>query len=225
MPPFHGEGTLAPPDKIPRLVALAREAAAGDRASLERLLTELHPVLRRYALRVAGDERDIPSDIAQEALIRVGLNLHDLRAQTDEQLISWCLVIVRNLSIDWLRRAWFEPAHAPAELATPGAATTDEGHGSSAAPRQHIFDILRTCESQLEQVTRTILYLRLVEGAPWEAIARDVGLPATATKRRYQRAQRKLRREVLAAAAQLSDPERAGVLDQLQKFGVHVDGH
>lgn len=205
----------------PPLVALARAAAAGNRDALEHFLTEVHPILRRYASRVLGEDRDLPSDVAQEALVRISIGLPQARAETEEQILAWCLTIVRHLAIDWLRRLRLEPSHgAVSGVGDAPAHLGGEGNIPPAPETVQLFRILSICEAELPLETRSILYLRLVEGAPWAELARELGVPMTAAKRRYQRAQRSLYQRVLQRVASLSEPFRDTILDQIRGFGV-----
>lgn len=201
------------------LTAWARRAARGDDLAMEEFLTRIHPILARYLLRYLGDEGDVASDLAQEALVRIASSLCQSRAQTQEQLIAWCLVIARNVSIDFLRASQREPSHH--------GSTLDGGHplvgGETAmvpAPEFSVlFGLLRDAEAEVSDDSRRILYLRLVENASWAAVGEELGIAESAAKRRFQRAQRRIRREVLIRVNQLGTSLRQRVLDRIRRFG------
>jgi len=217
--PFTGS-TMAPSSPLPSLLALVRDAGSGDPKALEQFLTEVHPILLRYAVRVLGDGRDLPADIGQEALIRIAEGLHQVRAESDAQVIAWCLTIARHLCIDWIRRLRREPSYVGASTPEHTDQHVDDADSSPTMTLQYVFDLLRFCEAELPTETRTILYLRLVEGASWADTAHELGLPVTAAKRRFQRAQQSLVRRMLKRADALPDPIRQSVLDRIRDLGV-----
>lgn len=76
-------------------------AQAGDAATYEKLLRELHPEVRR---QVAGRVRE-PSereDIVQTVLISLHRARHTYRPE--HPFMPWLRAVVRIASIDWMRR-------------------------------------------------------------------------------------------------------------------------
>lgn len=214
---------MASSPPIADLVALVRAATRGDTRSLEALLARVHPMLRRYAATTVGTHHDMASDIAQESLVRIVRGIHQLRADNESQIVAWCLAITRNLCIDWLRHLAIEPTHnASSSNFAYEAVPERRSDSAEESPRQMLFALVSACERELPDITRSILYLRLVEGAPWKEIGHSLELPATAAKRRFQRAQTTLLRSVMRSIERCGVPHREALLDQLRHFGVRV---
>jgi len=75
-------------------------AVWGDRLAFETLIRHYDPALRRFALRLVGDEVD---DVLQEAYLRAHRALRRFD-NGDERIAAWLHRIVYNAAIDALRR-------------------------------------------------------------------------------------------------------------------------
>ena len=194
------------------LVPLLHAAIAGDEASLETLLTRIHPAIVGYArrrLRVVREAEDVAQDIAQEVLIRVAQNIGDCRATTDAQIHAWYLTITRHLVIDLLRgprnrreRDLYDSLEAhedPASLLTREESSPEWMIGMA---------ILDGAQQQLRPDTQDLLYARLVESAGWSELAERLGTTPGGVKRRFQRATSRLRREVDRQVLQYTPGQR-----------------
>lgn len=207
----------------PDLLGLAGQARVGSRAALERLLAALHPVLHRYYIRSLGDEGDVASDLAQEALVRIARGIGGCHAEGEGQIIAWALRIARNLEIDWLRSVHSEPTYRarslPIDAHALGVAPPAEEPARTPALGV-LFALLEDAEGSLPESTRDLLYLRLTEHASWEQVGKAMGIPATAAKRRFQRSQHRIRSEILRRVRHLPAETREIVLAQIRDFGV-----
>jgi RNA polymerase sigma-70 factor (ECF subfamily) len=86
---------------------LVRAAAAGDEASLDRLLLRAQEVARRFSRSVCGHASDA-EDAVQEALIRTYRNVGRIR--DPEAFRPWLYRTVRNACLIGRRRRAGEPA-------------------------------------------------------------------------------------------------------------------
>lgn len=199
------------------LLAALRRAQGGDPEAQETLLAALHgPVLdyvKGYTRRMP-DDRDVADDIAQEALIRIATHLHTCRASTTDQLLGWALAVARTRLTDYMRgmrravERITEDIPGPAE--SPGS-THDPGAAALAA-------ILRRVVRGLPRETRILLELRVQRGESWAEIADALRTTAAAAKRRFQRAQARLRRELDGSADRLPVRQREEVYARLRRL-------
>lgn len=90
------------------LAALAVKSRTGD----SRARVELFDRLRPYVRALAGSPRLIPhnghpqvdpSDLAQNALLRIDRSLAEFRGSSDPEFHAWLKAILRNQAIDYLR--------------------------------------------------------------------------------------------------------------------------
>lgn len=204
----------------PNLLLLARGAVHGSPEALEQLLLVLYPVVRRYLTRLFGDELDLASDITQEVMVRVARGLPRARAETNEQLLAWSLTIARNLSTDWLRTLRWEPSFRGSSIPSDPALPSGSSESVPSPAFATLLQLVRAAEETLPPATREIMYLHVAQDASWTEAGAAVGIPATAAKRRFQRAQGRLQKEVSRQVAKLQPALQARVLDLLRRWGV-----
>lgn len=212
--------------KPEHLVSLLRQAARGNESSLEDLLTRLHLVILRFLSRrltVASGAASLIDDAAIEALTRIVRAVGQCRAGTDAELISWALAVARTSAIDLLRQ---ELAHATSELDSSAEQQLSEADHSQSVGRlrspaeQALMDLVLSVHDALPDDLQLLLWLRLVEGAPWTAVGEELGTTAEGAKRRFQRGQDKLRREVLRRIPDLEEAHRSLVRERLASLGI-----
>ncbi|HYJ79045.1 MAG TPA: RNA polymerase sigma factor, partial [Longimicrobiaceae bacterium] len=182
------------------LVGLGRMAQAGCAHSLDRLLREVEGPVYRYLvgrLRAAPDAEDLARDLCQETLIRAVASIPRSTFASDGRLLAWGLTIARNVLLDHLRQA-----HGRAEVrGEEHWARTEAGGllpGEDAPPPRRLETLAAEALAEVPEATAELLRLRLVAGRSWKEVARELGIPESAAKRRFQRAQAALRRKILA---------------------------
>lgn len=181
------------------LGALAAQAAAGDPASLERLLEELYVPVRDYYrgwLARRPDADDLAQDLTQEAMVSLVRGIARCRARTDGQVMAWGLSIARSRALDYLRseRRDVTAGAEGGEVEELTAAASleawrggeEEGEGSSLTPE---LEALARFHDALPEPTQQVLWHRLVLGADWNEVAAETGLTHRTVQRRYQRVQ------------------------------------
>lgn len=185
-------------------------ARGGDREALNDLLEGLRPhILRqvRDRVRSATVPRAVAEELTQDVMLRVAEGLAGCRARSEAQLHAWCRTIARRVVIDRYRRYAEEKERratgALADLlwnqvagnAAYGSAEPDRGDVSRREAK--LGRILLEAQQVLSDGTREVLRRRLLYGDSWAEVGDAVGTSAAGAKRRYQRAQARLRKEVL----------------------------
>ncbi|MDQ3555300.1 MAG: sigma-70 family RNA polymerase sigma factor [Gemmatimonadota bacterium] len=207
---------------------LAR-ARAGNAAALDDLLCRLHPALVRYArarLSAEPDADELAQDLAQDALIRVLQKVEQCHGQDDKQILAWALAIARNICLDHFRAVRRRPSSVRlswelGELLHPCSAADPRTDGTGlprpAPGRRLLRALLRDAVRSLSPTARRLLRLRIEQDETWGAVAEDLGLTQSAAKRRFQRLQVSLRKDVLRRVGQLGSKEHDSVLRYLDR--------
>lgn len=142
-------------------------------------LTRRHAdAVYRVALSVTRNH-DQAEDVAQEALLKAWQALPSFRS--DAPLKNWLLRITHNTAISALRRqrdVTVDPAEMPEVPTSPDAAV--ELRVESAVALDAFTDAL----DQLDDLGRSVVVLREVEGLSYQEIAEvlDVALPTVKTR-------------------------------------------
>lgn len=163
-------------------------AHRGDKRLYERLLTELAPVIERY-VRSRFGALTFTEDCVQECLLAI----HNARHTYDpaRPFRPWFFTIVRNRTIDLLRKSWSHHAASGDESETIETAAVT-------GPQEHI-EAARILE-QLKPQFRSALTLTKLFGYSLNEAAEKSGISESAMKSRVSRA--------LKAAEQLLNEER-----------------
>lgn len=194
------------------------EQASDDDEVLERLLAHLHPRVVHFLARRFEFDREaeeLIQDLAQETLVRIALSIGECRAISDRQLVAWAFTIARNVSFDHLRRLRHEVAALRfvtdlERIAGRVSSSAWDLGGSPGNPADRLlYETLGAACDVLEASTIELLWARLTDGLAWDEVAERFGTSPQAAKRRYQRAQRRLRSEVSRRLRSLPEPERA----------------
>jgi len=189
---------------VPELLAAAR---AGDAGALDELLAATLPgvsafLRRRYAHNTL---RDLYDDATLETLIRVVRHLPQCRAVTAGEYWGWVLSIARHEALRLLRDTYFRHVSllAPAILdGLPGARHVEDVK-SMVEP---LLAVLATLLARLDDQRQDLLGLRYVEQLSWDEVAREIGTTPAAAKRRCQRLQHRLARELREAVCAARGP-------------------
>jgi RNA polymerase sigma-70 factor (ECF subfamily) len=161
-------------------------AQRGERASYERLLTELLPFVRGLVRGRIGD-RPAVEDIVQEVLLSIHTARHTYRAE--RPFSPWVRAIARNAVTDWGRR---EARRSRRELALE-AVEIPAAEPSQEPATKVLSPALRRALAALPEPQRQAVLLLKVEGLSVAEAARHVGISPGALKLRAHRAYRGLR--------------------------------
>ncbi len=162
------------------------------RPALDRQLRELIDEHADAVFRVAYGilhDRGLAEDVVQETMVKAWESLGDFRG--DASVRTWVLRIAHNTAISSLRRRR-DRAVAPEDLPErPGGDET-----SARAAALDGLASVRAALDQLDEVSRTIVVLREVEGLSYQQIADALEVPVPTVKTRLLRARRALQAAV-----------------------------
>lgn len=133
-------------------------------------------------------DRGLAEDVVQETMIKAWRSLGTFRG--DSSTRTWVLRIAHNTAIDALRRRR-ERTIDPKDLEDPAGATTLDDPARRVVGREDVGH-LRTALEQLDELSRTIVVLREVEGLSYQEIADTIEVPVATVKTRLLRARRTL---------------------------------
>ncbi|MEV7185561.1 sigma-70 family RNA polymerase sigma factor [Kitasatospora sp. NPDC093102] len=161
-------GATGPDSRRPDPAPLVRAAQQGDALALDEVLGLLMPYVGRVCAPIAL--QDAP-DAAQEAMIAIVRNLHQLKAP--EALFGWARAIAAREAVRFATRRSPRP-EAPAEQ-----------------PDDHDPELATDIRDVLERLPpdhRAILTLRHVEGLDEKSVTEILGLPLGTVRSRLFRA-------------------------------------
>lgn len=179
---------------------LVREAAAGGRAAMERLLMRAQAVAFRFSLLVCGKPEDA-EDVMQDALLKTYRYVSHI--ERPDAFRAWLFRTVRNACLIKRRRHVGEPGHLES-LDSPG----EEGTGTrgpsidvadrakrpdEAAINTWLGRRLREALASLAPADRMIVLLREMEGLSTREVAEVTRMSEANVKTRLHRARGRLR--------------------------------
>jgi RNA polymerase sigma-70 factor (ECF subfamily) len=179
------------------LDALIDAACSGDRAALNRLLTDARPRLVAVAMRIVRD-RDDAEDVVQEALLKVCRSL--TRFEGRSAFSTWLHRIVVNAALDRLRRHQARrERHSIDEerdLQPTEADLVDEQTPERVVSRRETGAFVRGALARLSPSHREVLERREFDGESYSDLARIVRCPIGTVMSRLHHARHKLALEL-----------------------------
>lgn len=181
--------------------ALVRQAAAGDRQAMERLLMRAQEVAYRFSVLVCGHAQDA-EDVMQDALLKT--YQYVTRIDQPDAFRTWLYTTVRNACLMKRRRRAGEPAHFVSldhGVAADGTAApldvADEQRPVDQRLIDHWLDArLRAALGKLPPEYRMIVVMREMEGLSTREVAAITGYSEANVKTRLHRARLMLRRHM-----------------------------
>ena len=178
---------------------LARQALAGSQAAYSVLVDRYASSAVNIAARLVND-RAVAEELAQEAFVRAfaRLNTYD----SDRKFSSWFFQILRNVTIDYLRRRRVDTVSLDGLLSAGYAGPADDSHKTSPedeAERVALAAALTAAIEQLRHEFREVVVLKYVEGLSVDDIAGILGLPEGTVKTHLFRARKELAASLMAA--------------------------
>lgn len=164
----------------------AKKAETGDPEELRALVVEHGDAVYRLALSVVRDSA-LAEDVAQDTLLKAWLALPSFRG--DSSLRSWIMRIAHNTAISTLRTRRMLVMD-PQDL--PETVTIPERSVERRVESDVIMDEFVLALDQLDELSRSIVVLRELEGMPYDEIARVLDVPLPTVKTRLLRARRRL---------------------------------
>jgi RNA polymerase sigma-70 factor, ECF subfamily len=169
-----------------------RQLPAEDRPVLDKQLRELIDEHSDAVFRVAFGilhDRGLAEDVVQDTMVKAWESLGSFRG--DASVRTWVLRIAHNTSISALRRRR-DQAMAPEDLPEIVSAEDPSARADGRANLAAVRDAL----DGLDEVSRTIVVLREVEGLSYQQIADALEVPVPTVKTRLLRARRTLQAAV-----------------------------
>jgi RNA polymerase sigma-70 factor (ECF subfamily) len=176
-----GNGEEEPPGDA--LGALLAAAVAGDRRSLEDLLSAAYDLMYPVCRRVLGDDADA-ADAAQEALIAVSRSY--ARFDGRSRLSTWLYRVAVNAAIDQGRR---RARRARVDLA---AGTDRTGTGVTLGESVALSVDVEAALGRLSVEFRSAVVLRDMMGLDYEEISQVLGIPPGTVRSRIARGRSQL---------------------------------
>lgn len=150
---------------------------------LEALIKDHFDAIFRVAYSVVRDQA-LAEDVAQDAILKGWTALPTFRGESS--LRSWMLRITYNTAIGTLRKRR-EELRDPAVLPESGRVhTEDDALGAIS------MGAFANALNRLDELSRSIVVLREIEGMSYEDIAQTLGVPLPTVKTRLLRARRQL---------------------------------
>jgi RNA polymerase sigma-70 factor (ECF subfamily) len=153
---------------------------------LGELMSEHSDAVFRLALSVVRD-RALAEDVTQETMLKAWLALPTFRG--DASLRSWVMRIAHNTAISTLRSRRFvvsDPNEMPEAPAVVERSTERRVEGA------HVVDAFVGALDLLDDLSRSIVVLRELEGMSYDEIGRILDVPLPTVKTRLLRARRLL---------------------------------
>lgn len=215
-------------DTDQELMALLEGARAGRAQALERLLYRLRPWINRYLrsrLSSQPASRWLADELTQEVLIKLDDALEQCRADSPAAFRAWVRTTARRTATDWYRRREEALERRPlrsdrARKETWYRASADEEEPDVLQEEIPAVDralgrLLMRAQDALSEGTRQVVRRKLLLEETWAETGEAVGTTGGGAKRRWQRAEDRLHREILEQAAALPEGLRRKVLERL----------
>jgi RNA polymerase sigma-70 factor (ECF subfamily) len=171
-------------DTVHAAVESAAESPNPD--DLSALVLEHGDSIYRVALSVVRDSA-LAEDIAQDTLVKAWLALPTFRGESS--LKSWVLRIARNTAISTIRAnrmVVMDPFTMP-EGEPPRDGTVERKVENREAMQDFVVAL-----SELDDLSRSVVVLREIEGLAYEEIAEVLDVPLPTVKTRLMRARKRL---------------------------------
>ncbi len=172
--------------RVARTVAGEPAAAEPNPDDLSSLVAEHGESIYRVALSVVRDPA-LAEDVAQDTLVKAWLALPTFRGESS--LKSWVLRIARNTAISTIRArrsVVMDPFLMPEE-----STAADRSVERKVETNEAMGDFVGAL-GELDDLSRSVVILRDVEGLPYEEIAEILDVPLSTVKTRLMRARRRL---------------------------------
>lgn len=166
----------------------AEPEAASDPEELRQLVVEHGDAVYRLALSVVRDSA-LAEDVAQETMLKAWIALPTFRG--DSSVRSWVMRIAHNTAVSTLRTQRMlvmDPQDLPERVTLTERSV--ERRVESDAVMDHFVEAL----DELDELSRSIVVLRELEGMAYDEIARLLEVPLPTVKTRLLRARRRLSR-------------------------------
>jgi RNA polymerase sigma-70 factor, ECF subfamily len=178
--------------------ALIKRAQSGDTRAFDELVARHERRAHAIAMGLVRDQEDA-LEIVQEAFLRVYRGLHAFNGAAS--FFTWLYRIVKNLSIDLMRRPSWQR-----EVSDPGLDDPETllegvvrgGDPSDLLSRSELSARISAAFEELPPYHRDVIVMREVEGMSYEEMAQAAGVSKGTIMSRLFHARRKLQRSLAA---------------------------
>ena len=176
-------------------VSLVDASRRGDRAAFEQLVRNVARLLFAHLYLKTGDAHRA-EDLVQETLLIAWKKVHTI--EDSEHFRPWIMTIANSVCFDAARRDSRKKRSAPRENTDALERAEDRGLTPAACSesreeREHVLAILQS----LPEEYRTVLSLRYLAGADYEAMAKQLALSNGSLRGLLQRGMKMLRERML----------------------------
>ena len=189
------------------------------------LVERLQPTLARCLRgRLPDVDADVMADLLQEAALHVLDGAASCRATTDEQVRSWACVVAIRAGLAFLRSPRSGQGETRRALSAEAAAARTRLWAEWAADQDPpdvgalrvLARLAADAQAALPPDAAALVWDRVIEDVSWAEAAERYGTTAPGAKRRFQRAQRAIRRFIWSHATELPEPARSAVITRLR---------
>ncbi len=178
---------------------LVERAKLKDSAAFEELVRKYQQRVYNLALRMTGNEEDA-FDLSQEAFIKAWRGLETF--QFDAQFSTWLYRLTSNACLDFLRS---QKRHKTVSLTyedDEGEETQIDVIDPAPDPEQAALasedrELLRCALDALDDESREIITLRVIDDLRYDQIAEVLGIKEGTVKSRLSRAREKLKKKLI----------------------------
>lgn len=163
---------------------LIKQVAAGDTSALEKLYIYYKPIVFKVALSILND-RFLAEDVMQETFLKIQLNASSFRYGNNVK--SWIMTIARNTAIDALKKRQTE---------LPEASVCDKSDTNIDLICQDKDEKYLQLIRPLSDLDKQIISLHLIGELRHREISRILNMSTAAVKKRYERALKKIAKQM-----------------------------
>jgi len=177
---------------------LIQRAQRGDTAAFEELVARHERRAYAIAMGLVRDQEDA-LEIVQEAFLRVYRGLDAFNGAAS--FFTWLYRIVKNLSIDLMRRPAWQREVADADLDDPERLLDGAIRGADPSDllhRSELSELIGAAFEALPPYHREVIVMREVEGMSYEEMAAAAGVSKGTIMSRLFHARKKLQRSLAA---------------------------
>lgn len=163
---------------------IIKRVAAGDNKALEELFLLYEKKIFRVALTILNDQF-LSEDVVQETFIKVQQNAKAYQFRNSER--EWIMTIAHNIAIDTLRKR-------KKEIVQEEVIVCEEiSNDATGSDRNNDFLLLI---EPLNELDKQIVSLHLISELKHREIAHILNMSVSAVKKRYERAIKRIAREM-----------------------------
>lgn len=187
---------------------IIRKAQQGDSAAFEWIVNTYQTKVYNLALRMSGNEDDA-FDLSQDAFIKAWKGLESFRF--DSAFSTWLFRLTSNVCLDFLRSRKRRPTVSltvaddedeETQYDIPDSAPSPE----EAAIRSEDRAALAAAMNALDDASRQIITLRVIEDLSYEQIADILNINIGTVKSRLSRAREKLKNKLASGGNYSGEP-------------------